>query len=814
MKNYRSIRIFVSSTFRDMDAERDAIKFQVIPRLNRKYRDAGLTFQAIDLRIGVNTSGLPEDVRENKVLDVCLKSIDEARPFFIGLVGDRYGWIPPAQRFDFILNRLSENRRPLISGCVDRSVTELEILYGAIGCEGKYIDHSLFFFRDSDSYSGIDPVALPAYTDRDDDKLSRRLRDLKLRIERLTRFTPARPITYRLSWDPMARRLSHGLDRFADLVFDRLDAIISSGLERRELQESWWESWRQNDRYIIETSCAHAAGRQEVVELLAMRLLGGERLLCRADSGSGKSTVLAMLAAKLEECDSSPVLTNFCGSGHLSLSPAEIMARWINELSQQAGLEPPFATPESASGMTQQELAGRFDSLAARLDAAPVILLDDIDALSLYDDQAACLSWLPTRAAVFATTSDSDPRLLKIDTSYSAYSLPPMTRADALAVIALWEKRNSNELGDTIRTMLADLSSNHRRLSLILDIIAGFSTADFSNIRQGDGDDEMAKITGYVSEVIADAPECPAMLMKSLYRRVAPVFVRPEMLWRAVELIATSECGLRDSDLESILGADFDMLGFRAFIGMFDDIFYEDRTLHRLRFRSRHVKDRVKAITENLPTLYRDLAAHTLALTDDDPLRRDMLLYYLLMSGDAAAIESERIFTPYDKAVKADAFDCYGVSVRYLLSTESDYLKLIRKSAAKFGQATAASFYYDLLFAGLPQISQRLPLLERLADDIFAIDPAAVDSPAAAYALAWMMSEYLIHARVNLNLPVERLIRLHNRAIEAFAHSRDLDPGRGDPSNMIMAMKAELITLYAKAGDFEAMDKVINSMNQ
>ena len=58
---WRRYNIFISSTFKDMDFERDVIKFRVIPELNRLFRDRRVELQAIDLRLGVNTSNMTEE---------------------------------------------------------------------------------------------------------------------------------------------------------------------------------------------------------------------------------------------------------------------------------------------------------------------------------------------------------------------------------------------------------------------------------------------------------------------------------------------------------------------------------------------------------------------------------------------------------------------------------------------------------------------------------------------------------------------------------------------------------------------------------
>ena len=49
----RTFRIFVSSTFSDLKAERNALQAQVFPRLRELCQRRGSRFQAIDLRWGV-----------------------------------------------------------------------------------------------------------------------------------------------------------------------------------------------------------------------------------------------------------------------------------------------------------------------------------------------------------------------------------------------------------------------------------------------------------------------------------------------------------------------------------------------------------------------------------------------------------------------------------------------------------------------------------------------------------------------------------------------------------------------------------------
>jgi WD40 repeat protein len=92
----RTFRIFVSSTFSDLVAERNALQERVFPRLRELCQQHGCRFQAIDLRWGVSN----EASLDQQAMTICLGEIARCqqaspRPNFIVLLGDRYGWRPP-----------------------------------------------------------------------------------------------------------------------------------------------------------------------------------------------------------------------------------------------------------------------------------------------------------------------------------------------------------------------------------------------------------------------------------------------------------------------------------------------------------------------------------------------------------------------------------------------------------------------------------------------------------------------------------------------------------------------------------------------
>jgi len=92
----RTFRIFVSSTFSDLKAERNALQERVFPRLRALAAEHGCRFQAIDLRWGISD----EASLDQQALSICLAEVERCqkitpRPNFVVLLGNRYGWRPP-----------------------------------------------------------------------------------------------------------------------------------------------------------------------------------------------------------------------------------------------------------------------------------------------------------------------------------------------------------------------------------------------------------------------------------------------------------------------------------------------------------------------------------------------------------------------------------------------------------------------------------------------------------------------------------------------------------------------------------------------
>ena len=119
---WRTVRVFVSSTIRDMRLEREHLVKFVFPQLRRLCDQRGVVWGEVDLRWGITD----EQKADGKVLPICLEEIKRCRPYFIGLLGERYGWVLHEMACEMV------EREPWLADHLERSVTELEILHGVL----------------------------------------------------------------------------------------------------------------------------------------------------------------------------------------------------------------------------------------------------------------------------------------------------------------------------------------------------------------------------------------------------------------------------------------------------------------------------------------------------------------------------------------------------------------------------------------------------------------------------------------------------------------------------------------------------------
>lgn len=123
--NWQTVSIFISSTFKDMHSERDILVKKVFPELREKLLPYRIKLVDIDLRWGITE----EQSENDKTIEFCLDSIEGCRPFFLAMLGERYGWIPEHDHQEL------NHRFPDLKLKEASSITAMEIIHGVLSQE-------------------------------------------------------------------------------------------------------------------------------------------------------------------------------------------------------------------------------------------------------------------------------------------------------------------------------------------------------------------------------------------------------------------------------------------------------------------------------------------------------------------------------------------------------------------------------------------------------------------------------------------------------------------------------------------------------
>ena len=365
---WKTIRVFISSTFRDMHAERDHLVRVVFPELRERCAKRHLHLIDVDLRWGVTE----EDAQRGKALEICLHEIEDCRPFFIGLLGERYGWIPP--RYDIPDEEQFDTLRNIEAG---HSITAMEIYHGVLN-NPRMRTHAFFYFRDP---AFIDTLPLEKQPDfrPEDDEHATKLRQLKDRIR------------------------ASGLRLRENYRYDVMEA-----LGRRVLEDLWGavqveypeeapeveplDAERAYHDFFIESRTELFIGQRHMLarlhEFAAGDTLGP--MVVTGTPGCGKSALLARFVSQFRLLEPETFLIyHFVGASPSSTDPRQMLLRLCRELARRFGFEDEI--PEDWN-----ELRVRFWQFCQRAaEAGRVVVV--IDALNQLDEtyRSHDLDWLP-----------------------------------------------------------------------------------------------------------------------------------------------------------------------------------------------------------------------------------------------------------------------------------------------------------------------------------------------------------------------------------------------------------------------------------
>lgn len=383
-KQWRTVRVFISSTFRDMHGERDLLTRYVFPELRKRCRSLFINIYEVDLRWGITE----QDSRSHKALEICLSEISRCN-YFLGLLGGRYGWVPEEYQVPDTSDYDWVKEYP-----ADRSITELEMYHASLCEPDKAVGKAFFYFRDPSSTEYV-PSEFQKEFKSESHAHDQKLNSLKTRIlnSGLETYNG-----YRGQWlgNVQGKPLLHQLEDFGKRVLYNLwNAIQKDYPVTKAVEDPLKKASRMNQAFF-ETQINNFIGRHSLLSLAQDKLENMESgvLLATGKSGSGKSAFMAALAQHLSQMSNYTVITHFIGATPGSTDISNILTRICHEVNRLFALSEQL--PEDYLDLVKQWpefLAKALDAMNNE-DSKLIVMIDGIDLL---DDKhnSQSMDWLP-----------------------------------------------------------------------------------------------------------------------------------------------------------------------------------------------------------------------------------------------------------------------------------------------------------------------------------------------------------------------------------------------------------------------------------
>ena len=628
-------QIFVSSTFKDMHIERDLIQTKLSPDLNEIAYDKrveGIQFQ--DLRWGIDANLEDEIENDKKIIEVCLDEIQNNRPYFCVLLGDRYGWIPEN---DLVKKTGVQYGIYEADEEVDKSITHLEIDYGFLK-NPAYRETSFAYFRTiHGDVSGTIYESGPEEMQKTE--------ELKAEIRRIL---PAENIREYDVFYENGRLL--GTEKFVDMAKEDLTrAILDSQVSSDDLTENEKEiifhKTQRDEKSIISNA------REHLANMVIQDIETNNIVTLKGASGNGKSTLMAKISENIEKEHQSIILFSSLTPKTTSASGIiKIITEYLQEQipydgnilgSGKAGFAPEgrWENIESLDG-ENTGLMSKEESLYehtlreyfAKVDKSIIILIDAIDQLDDPKNIEALLrpinfekeSKIKFIISFLEEESSKDNFIFLND--YPNYELYELSPADRLHVINSSLKVNNKELASELKEKIVKKSGSKSPLyvSLLVQRLLMMNKEDYQNIIKA-GDDYQS-IINYQKDLVASMPDdLEELIVDLLYQAAINVDTDNVDVYETLNYLGVSRRGLRESDLKNIFelrGKSYNALNFATLKKYLRAFFLEDKYL-RIDFTHKIIRAAVLETIdlEDRARLHNDIANAFMSLPIEDPVK-------------------------------------------------------------------------------------------------------------------------------------------------------------------------------------------------
>ena len=536
-----------------MQQERDVLQNSVLPRIKELARQYGKSIDLCDLRWGVNTLGMSEAESTAKVLQVCFDEIDKARPFFIAILGDAYGWIPETG----IVEKSTVDRNIEIDDMLGKSVTEMEIIYGAL----KSVSSSdvRFYFREiKNKRKGLflNPD-IPAYYTRgsaDDKKRMRALKE-KIRVQFSKQIRE-----YSVTWNKEVSRFD-GMDAFAELLYQDIKEMIVQRwglipeLSEYECQQYQYQYAIDSDDIYINDSEAILSSKinQNYLQLNELIMHKQNYVLISPDE-HGLDVLFSSLCRKYKT-NGAEIIPYECTQSVLASSTENMIRYFVAILEKREADKKADVTGKACNQRaidSIKKFSAVLDSLDEILDHSMILAVRNIH----YLDSDNIMEWLPNKKYQNIYFLISCNKVFSTPSQYKEISEEFYFQDDSIIsrnhLVRAYMARYHKELDQKVYYTLLDKSSgkDNQYLELLMQRLLVLSQDDFEEIKNsGDG---MEKISQYLQKIINESPESTAdfvLEQKSLLEAETDArFVRA-----VLAILAVLPYGISRTDLYRVL---------------------------------------------------------------------------------------------------------------------------------------------------------------------------------------------------------------------------------------------------------------------
>lgn len=561
---------FISSTFKDMQAERDILQEKVFPRLRKLAAEYGEDVSELDLRWGVDTMNLSEEESGKQVLKVCIDAIDRCTPYFIVLLGERYGWIPAQNIVDSVHDtRIDKHYQ------AEMSITNLEIQYGAFE-RAEVLDKCVFCFRNPSVMQQIEPEYRHIY-EAESSCHAEKLQSVK---EKIRSIEQANMIEYSASWNINTHKMEQ-LDELAENLYQVLAEMLKQELSG-EKAKNWkeqiiLEAKRTKDEHLS-TYVQRTIDETEFIQHFEQIILAGtfrvqrrelydKFLYIQADAGVGKSAFMSRMAKVLEEQGYSVV--SYFGGNHGCQG-----SRTLKEV-----LAYEFETLAEISHEDVENIDERLGYLNQFFEEGNVVcFVDALDQLLEFEPEYVVnlQELCPRVIFVFSSLSNFTARFQQ-GAGIINMSLATLTKEQARSMIILTAEKRGKKIDDLIieKILKRPNNLNPLQLSLVLQRFFMMSGVEFEKAEtMAPG---MQGIHAYMEQLLGEMPVETEKMILYLFHEVTSRFGDSNLL-QCINMIAMSDHGLSENELKEILyysGEQFETLKFMQLISYLYDAFQQ-----------------------------------------------------------------------------------------------------------------------------------------------------------------------------------------------------------------------------------------------